>query len=176
MPKISCPYLQRIIWLVTFACALLAPNSRAAEFAPSTSLIAEDEERYTPPQLPNYSRLIDLINLICDDALERFHEFFASAEVQVEPFTTIGFFERNKLSELGMTISDQMKALINNDTLNGKGVGGGKGEQLVTGILQEVDGYLRVHISGVNAVGQRTSFTISVEMSEPLYRALHTYL
>lgn len=128
------------------------------------------------PGYQNYSGLADLVTMICEDALERFEGFYGSSVVMVSPFTTIGFFEKGKHSELGVALADQMVAMINNDTKDHLGLAQGGTKQELNGVLQEVDGYLRVHLSGVNAAGQRTSFVVIVEMSEPIYRALHTYL
>jgi len=124
----------------------------------------------------DYSGLADLVTMICEEALERFQGFYGPSVVTVTPFATIGFFEKNKQSELGMTLADQMTAMINNDTKDHLGRARGTTDQALHGLLQEVDGYLRVHLSGVNAAGERTSYIVVVEMSEPIYRALHTYL
>lgn len=124
----------------------------------------------------NYSGLADLVTTICEDAMERFEGFYGPFGVMVYPFPTIGLFEKNKQSELGATLANQMVAMINNETKDHLGKVRGDTKQELTGVLQEIDGYLRVHVSGVNAAGQRTSFVVIVEMSEPIYRALHTYL
>lgn len=124
----------------------------------------------------NYSGLSDLITTVCDDALQRFQDFYGSSAIEVEPFATIGHFEQNKQSELGSILADQMIAIMNSDTMRTKGRFLGKTPQKLNGALQEVDGYLRIHLRGINAAGQRASYVISVEMSDPIYRALHTYL
>ena len=54
--------------------------------------------------------------------------------------------------------------------------GDGKYDQKVQGVLQEMDGLLRIHISGVNSRGERRSYVVNVEMSEPIYRAMHSYV
>ena len=154
---------------------ILAPLAYAAG-TESANTNPTEETTPSSSSFKNYSGLADLINMICDDALERFQAFYGSTVVKVEPFTTIGFYEKNKQSELGMTLADQMTAVINNDTLVNHGGALGLTTQKLNGVLQEVDGYLRIHISGVNAAGERTSYVVSVEMSEPIYRALHTYL
>lgn len=156
---------------------MLAPLAYAAD-PESTPPPTPPSEEATPASgtLQNYSGLADLVTMICDDALERFQGFYGSSVVKVDPFSTIGFYEKNKQSELGMTLADQMTAVINNDTLVHHSVALGITPQKLNGMLQEVDGYLRIHISGVNATGERTSYVVSVEMSEPIYRALHTYL
>jgi len=155
---------------------MLAPLAYAADTESVNSSPPTDEAQPTSRSFRNYSGLADLITMICDDALERFQGFYGSSVVKVEPFATIGFHERNKQSELGMTLADQMTAIINNETLANQGWAKGMTTQKLNGVLQEVDGYLRIHISGVNAAGARTSYVVSVEMSEPIYRALHTYL
>jgi hypothetical protein len=154
---------------------LLAPLAYATDVEPVPPLLSE-EPAAPVSNLQNYTGLADLISMICDDALERFQAFYGASVVKVEPFTTIGFHEQHKQSELGMTLADQMTAIINNDTLSSHSKTSGLTSQKMNGVLQEVDGYLRIHISGVNAAGERTSYVVSVEMSEPIYRALHTYL
>lgn len=160
---------------VLFLSIIPGPFCYAADTDSSTPQVSE-EPAATPSSFQNYSGLADLITMICDDALERFQGFYGSSIVKVEPFSTIGFYERNKQSELGMTLADQMTAIINNETLANQNNNSGLTTQKLNGVLQEVDGFLRIHISGVNAAGERTSYVVSVEMSEPIYRALHTYL
>ena len=156
---------------------MVTPHTDAAEAEPNAT--TQNEEAVpllVTPAYQNYSGLADLVTMICDDALERFQGFYGPTVVKVAPFTTIGFFEKNKQSELGLTLADQMTAVINNDTLTSNSQARGMTPQNLRGVLQELDGYLRVHISGVNAAGERTSFVVTVEMSDPIYRALHTYL
>jgi hypothetical protein len=124
----------------------------------------------------NYANLSDLLTVLCDEADHKFKDFYGSGLVQVEPFITIGEFQRNKISELGITLADQMIAVINNDTRDAKADGANTTPQQLYGVIQEVDGYLRIHIAGVNSRGQRTSYVTNVEMSEPIYRALHTFI
>lgn len=154
---------------------MLAPLTYADDTEPSNTLPTEETTPATS-NFQNYSGLADLVTMICDDAQERFQGFYGSTVVKVEPFSTIGFYERNKQSELGMALADQMTAIINTDTLANRRLALGTTTQKLNGVLQEVDGYLRIHISGVNTAGERTSYVVSVEMSEPIYRALHTYL
>ena len=127
----------------------------------------------------SYAGLSELVTMICDDAIERFQGFYGPSVVSVAPFVTIEKYQKNKLSNLGVTIADQMIAMINNDTimLGGTVLRNGSGTpQRLNGVLQEVDGYLRVHISGVNIGGERLSYVANVEMSEPIFRAMHSYL
>ena len=75
---------------------------------------------------------------------------------------------------LGVTLADQMIAMINNNPIDPKVRG--QHNQTLSGVLQELDGLLRIHISGKNSRAVRRSFSVNVEMSEALYRALHTQL
>ena len=120
--------------------------------------------------------LAELVNTVCDGARSRFHGFFGPQVIWVKPFITLGREPGKRPTELGATLADQMTAVINNDTLSTRGKARGSVTQGLTGVLQELDGYLRIHLSGVNAAGERASYVVNVEMSEPIYRALHTYL
>lgn len=126
----------------------------------------------------NYSSLTGLVAMVCNDAMEHFYDFFDPAPVAVEPFVVLGeFADKNRISLLGATIADQMTAVISNESVASvPAMATGGYEQRVQGILQEVDGYLRLHISGTNTRGERRSYVVNVEMSEPIYRALHSYV
>lgn len=128
----------------------------------------------------SYAGLSELVSMICDDAIERFQGFYGPTVVNVRPFASAGETPKDKVSKLGVTLADQMIAMVNNDTLvmanNARQSSGESYEQNLTGVLQEIDGYLRVHISGRNVEGKRVSYVANIEMSEPIYRALHTYL
>jgi len=127
----------------------------------------------------NYSGLSELVSMICDDAIERFHGFYGPTVVNVSPFATNNGTGSAKVSKLGVTLADQMIAMINNDTLAMTDTSRQypeSYEQNLFGILQEMDGYLRIHINGRNIDGKRVSYVATIEMSEPIYRALHTYL
>lgn len=156
--------------------ALNGPASSTPESKAKTQKEASPPPAPLAPAMQNYSGLADLVTMICDDALGRFQSFYGPTHVRVDPFTTMGTFEKNKLSELGMTLADQMVAKINNDIRSNPGLAVGATNQKLQGVLQEIDGYLRIHISGVNAAGEWASYVVNVEMSEPIYRALHTYL
>ncbi len=122
----------------------------------------------------NYSSLTALVNNICDDAIVRFGSFFTPASVTVHPFVTIDDSPRG-LSLLGVVLADQMLAMINNETSTRFALHHSPTEtQELTGLIQEMDGYLRIHIKGRNEHGEKRSHVVAVEMSEPLYRALHT--
>ena len=166
-----------IISLMTVLCFLA--------FSPATGstqeMGAEFAKEVKPPasiSYQTYTDLSELITVLCDEANLKFKNFYGPGLVKVEPFITIGEFQKNKISELGVTLADQMISVINNDTLkqSKNSSKGGNIPQHLSGVLQEVDGYLRVHISGVNSCGQRVSYVTNVEMSDPIYRALHTFL
>jgi len=128
--------------------------------------------------LRNYASLPDLVAMIGSGAIEQMQDFFDAAPVTIEPFIVLGeFSKKQKISMLGATLSDQMAAVVGNETLavwRPAGIGGY--EQKVSGLMQEIDGYLRVHITAVNTRGERRSHVVNVEMSEPVYRALHSYV
>jgi len=142
---------------------------------PETGALATEGET-TAPGLGDYSSLSQLVTVICNDAVLRFDHFFTSATVTVSPFLAMdGPTKRPSL--LGIIMADQMVAMINNETsarFNGSTPSMGKQE--LSGLLQEIDGYLRIHISGRNEKGEQRSYVVAVEMSEPLFRVLHTYL
>ena len=130
------------------------------------------------PEMPkNYSSLPGLVAMVCDEAIEQFYDFFGPTQVHVEPFVVVGEFPPKRISVLGATLSDQMAAMINNNAV-AQYIPEGRADydQKVQGVLQEVDGLLRIHISGVNSGGGRRSYVINVEMSEPIYRAMHSYV
>lgn len=120
----------------------------------------------------NYNSLNELITLICDDAARDFRGFYAPTAVQVHPFLYVDDTGVKSKTALGMTLADQMAAMTNNNLYNSRMKGGFVQE--MRGVLQEVDGHLRVHISGVNGKAQRHSYSVNVEMTEAIYRALHS--
>lgn len=123
----------------------------------------------------SYANMTELVTLICDDAMGNFSGFFGPTMVSVKPFSVIGDYTVKKITLLGITLADQMAAMINSEPAAVYEVEE-KYTQKLSGIVEEVDGYLRVHISGRNVRGERRSFVVNVEMSEPLYRALHSYV
>ena len=122
----------------------------------------------------NYSSLTLLVNDICSDAIIRFNGFFTPSAVTVHPFGTMDNSPR-ETSILGVVLADQMLAMINNETSGRFAKQHGPAEnQELTGLIQEMDGFLRIHITGRNEEGEKRSHVVAVEMSEPLYRALHS--
>jgi hypothetical protein len=110
--------------------------------------------------------------------MEHLHGFFAAEPVTIEPFIVLSEFStRQRVSLLGATLAEQMAAVIGNESLAmWRSPSAGEHEQRVSGILQEVNGYLRIHIIAANTRGDRRSYVVNVEMSEPIYRALHSYV
>lgn len=123
----------------------------------------------------SYANMTELVTLICDDAMGDFNGFYGPTMVAVKPFTVIGDFNTRKVTLLGITLADQMAAMINSEPAAIYEVEE-KYSQKLSGIIEEIDGYLRIHISGRNVRGERRSFVVNVEMSEPVYRALHSHV
>jgi hypothetical protein len=123
----------------------------------------------------SYANMTELVTLICDDAMGDFNDFYGPTMVAVKPFTVIGDFNTRKVTLLGITLADQMAAMINSEPVAIYEVEDEYSQKL-NGIIEEIDGYLRIHISGRNVRGERRSFVVNVEMSEPVYRALHSYV
>ena len=126
----------------------------------------------------SYASLPSLVAMVGSDAMEHLHGFFAAEPVTIEPFIVLSEFStRQRVSLLGATLAEQMAAVISNESLAvWRAPSAGEHEQRVSGVLQEVDGYLRIHIFAANTRGDRRSYVVNVEMSEPIYRALHSYV
>jgi hypothetical protein len=144
---------------------------------------AQEEEEPLPIMAPemalrNYSSLPALVAMVCNDASVQFEQFFAPAPVVIEPFVVLSEFSAKKrVSILSATLADQMAAVIGNESLAvWQPQQNGDLEQRVSGLLQEIDGYLRLHITAINSNGERHSYVVNIEMSEPIFRALHSYV
>lgn len=168
-------YLARI----GAACLLIV----AAAMGWAAPAIAADAANGEPvmaapaPSGSNYASLSHLVTMVCDDAMERFYNFFGASPVIVEPFRVASEFSAaNRVSLLGATLADQMSAGINNEAVAQPASANATAEQRLHGLLQEMDGYLRIHMSGQNNRGEWRSYVVTVEMSEPIYRALHSYV
>ncbi|MDA3832052.1 MAG: hypothetical protein PF495_01515 [Spirochaetales bacterium] len=122
----------------------------------------------------NYANLSELITLVCDDAMESFWEFYGPTTVTVHPFTVIADYRVKKSTMLGITFADQMVAMINIQAVPEHPTSV-RHPQKLEGVIEEMDGFLRIHINGRNVRGERRSYSVNVEMSEPIYRALHAY-
>ena len=162
-----------VAWL---AAMVLVLGAGPAAFAESNS--NGEEEAVTGPEVAvrNYSSLSHLVTVVCDDAMEQFYNFFASQPVLVEPFLLLGEFPAKRVTLLGATLADQMSAVINNEGVAQPQPAKEVYDQKLRGVLQEIDGSLRIHMSAQNSRGEWRSYVVIVEMSEPIYRALHTYV
>ncbi len=121
----------------------------------------------------SYAGVNDLIDRISNEAMAGFYDFFGPVMVNVEPFVLVDRYPRATVSQLGLALADQMIARINNDSISRAKMSGKPQPQWLFGMLQEIDGHLRVHIYGVNMRGERRSSVVTVEMSEPVYRSLY---
>lgn len=124
----------------------------------------------------NYASLANMVTMIGNDAIAQFAGFFDAQPVVVEPFLVLGEFPAQRVTLLGATLADQMAAMVNNEAAARSVAALEPSGQQLRGVLQEVDGHLRVHMSGRNNRGEWRSYVVNVEMSEPVYRALHTYV
>jgi len=122
-----------------------------------------------------YSNMAELVTLICDDASEVFQGFYGAEAVEVSPFAVVSDYKIHKMTMLGITLADQMAAMINREPAANY-IAENKYTQKMDGVIEEMDGYLRVHISGRNFAGEGRSYVVNVEMSEPIYRFLHSYV
>ena len=127
------------------------------------------------PVFPGYSSLPQMINQVCEEASSQFNDFFGPSMVKVKPFSVLDEFTPRRPTVLGVTLADQMAARINSDGHEQASAKGNQ-EQLLEGVIHELNGYLRVHMSAVNTRGERRSYVVNVEMSEPVYRSLHTFI
>ena len=122
----------------------------------------------------NYANLPELITLVCDDAMESFWEFYGPTTIAVTPFRVIADYRVQKTTILGITLADQMAAMINTQAVPEYPTSV-RHPQKLEGVIEEMDGFLRIHINGRNVRGERRSYSVNVEMSEPIYKALHAY-
>ncbi len=157
---------------------LLAPVILIPSLSFSQDFEEESLEFHSSPETDEtqrYENLTSLIHRVCDEASVLFRDFFGPGEVSLQPFMVIDEFNRKNLTMLGLTLADQMGARINNDSIF-QAARNMEYEQSMQGILQEIDGFLRIHISGMNYRGERKSYIATIEMSEPVFRALYTDL
>ncbi len=162
------------------ACLLLvaagmgwAPSAFALDGVNGEAVAAKPE----PPAANNYASLSHLVTMVCGEAMGQFYNFFSAAPVTVDPFLVAGEFPAgHRVTLLGATLADQMSADINNEAVAQPAAAGAAHEQRLRGLMQELDGYLRIHMSAQNSRGESRSYVVTVEMSEPIYRALHTYV
>jgi hypothetical protein len=153
-----------------FALVLVAAAASPALAGPGPDYM---QPRPAGEAVVSYGGVNEMIDRIGQDAISRFRDFFGPAMVNVEPFVLVDRYPRPAVSALGLALADQMIARINDDSVSRLPPEDDPQPQWLMGMLQEMDGYLRIHIYGVNMRGERRSFVAVVEMSEPLYRALH---
>ncbi|MBU0681654.1 MAG: hypothetical protein KKD73_09550 [Proteobacteria bacterium] len=169
MLKKLCP--QWLFTFLTFAMLLAASNAQAQQQSGGVLM------PYPPPSdritASSYSNLSELITLICDDAMEVFWEFYGPTSVAVRPFKVIANYNVKKTTMLGITLADQMTAMINTQAVPEYTVQVNYPQKL-EGVIEEIDGFLRIHMNGRNVRGERRSYAVTVEMSDPIYRALHS--
>lgn len=152
--------------------------------APFPAPAAEGGEEPRQPEAPfvleprHYSSLPALAALVGRDALASFQDFFDATPLLVEPFVVFGEFPaRRRVSLLGAVLAEQMAAVLGNEALaRWRPETLGEEGQHLSGTLLEMDGYLRIQITGLNTRGERRSHVVNVEMSESVYRALHTHI
>lgn len=175
MKRTNCTIGASLLLMSIFFWGALAsqPASAADESGAELIVLAPLEGRIS---YYSYANMTELVTLICDDAMGDFNGFYGPTMVAVKPFTVLGdYFNTNKVTLLGITLADQMAAMINSEPVAVYEVED-KYSQKLSGLVEEIDGYLRIHITGRNVRGERRSFVVNVEMSEPLYRALHSYV
>ncbi len=169
----SVTWRKSVLFTVLTFFVVAAQNGFAGQ--EETARDADVQEHLSPSVINTYTSLTHLVHMICAEASSQFYDFYAPEAVYVRPFTAIGEFPNQNITLLGITLADQMTARINSDSLEKPDLGGNY-DQWLQGVYQEIDGYLRVHISGINMRGERRSYVVNVEMSESLYRAMHTYI
>ena len=181
-----------------FSAALARDNDnaeaaqKADEPAPIWVATSKGSQYKTPPNrniITNYSSLSELIVMICNEAALGLRGLYEAAPVQVEAFPFLWEFNQQRPSVLGIALADQMAAMLNYHTRGWEShpVGSFSSQdqydetdidtaptQWLQGTIQEIDGFLRIHISARNGKGTRRSYVINAEMSEPIYRALHS--
>jgi hypothetical protein len=155
-----------------FLAVLPAAAAEGREPGPNQTAKNDAGERVS---YHRYSNLSELVTLICDDAGAAFRGFYGPAAVEVTPFAVVSDYRVRKMTRLGLTLADQMAAMINREP-GAPAMAGAHSPQTMEGVIEEVDGFLRVHISGSNILGERRAHVVNVEMSEPIYRFLHSYV
>jgi len=147
-----------VLVVMLWACPLRAAMEQTAQVP-------------TLQQDRHYSGVAELVAEVSSEAGQVFDNFYSATVVKVQPFVFVTPEGEKRLTPLGETLADQMIAAINNGRIDFDAPR--RYEQRLTGVIQEVDGYLRIHISGFNGQALRRSYTANVEMSEALYRALY---
>ena len=123
----------------------------------------------------SYASLSEMMVMVSEEAILQFDGFFYRSLVTVEPFSAVDEFGARSDTILGTTLRDQMTAVINNSNMTPLSRQTSFFQQYMKGVIQEIDGLLRIHVKGMNAHGDKRSYVVNVEMSEPIYRALHSF-
>jgi hypothetical protein len=164
--------IRAFLQLAVLSSCCLATTMGSA--APNSSSETEAAAANSTEELvgqPHYDNWAMLLGQLGSEAASSFSGFFDSTPLRVHPFVHLG--AGNELSLLGVLLADQMVAMLNGQ-VNAYYSSAENGEsQILEGVLQEVDGYLRIHMLGMNRLSQRRSHLAMVEMSPGLYRALH---
>ncbi len=160
-------------WLAVFCLTGVMVPVALAQFESGAELTPQNSVESIGYQ--NYSNMSEMLTLVCDDAMDVFQGFYGPTTVEVTPFSVISDYKVHKMTMLGITLADQMTSMINSEPAADYRVEK-KFPQKMEGVIEEMDGYLRVHISGRNVVGERRGYVANVEMSEPIYRFLHSYV
>lgn len=133
----------------------------------------------------HYSNLDQLVSVISRDGLAELENFYLTNKVSVKPFRIAGEHYIPETSLLSFTLADQMNAGLSSlstmswfrelmKRINIRSAGYKPKRERLEGLIEELDGFLRVHMSARNSFGEKRDISLSVEMSEPLYKALHT--
>lgn len=167
--------LSRLVLSLAVGGLVVLPPAAAWSGSESGAELTFEDKVEERISFKSYSNLAELVSFICDDAMEVFHNFYGPAKVAVSPFSVISDYQVKKYTMLGVTLADQMTAMINSEPAVDHPPRK-RYEQVMGGVIEEMDGYLRVHISGRNVWGERRGYVVHVEMSEPIYRFLHSYV
>ncbi|MBU0676325.1 MAG: hypothetical protein KJ950_16925 [Proteobacteria bacterium] len=163
-----------VLLIVTLLLPTLCP-------ADSEKAGAEMIEEVLPvafaPEEPSniFTSLHQVVDLTSQEAFVRFRDFFGKSQVSLRPFYLQDAYYNEQVSQLGAVLADQVGAIISNGAVaRTNNIKKEDHPQWIRGNLQELDGYLRIQIIGSNYLGEQRSCVVNFEMSEALYRALHT--
>jgi len=166
------PFFAPLVFLIS-AVTLFHPEGQAAPQQPNSP------PAVTPAAI--YQDVTGLVARASSEAGRVLQGFFSSGPVVVEPFVFVTSFSRHPDTALSLIWASQLAAAVPNSVPSWttpsplSGTSSEKGRlQTLGGSLQEVDGFLRIHIIAQNARQERQSQVINIEMSEPLYRSLHS--
>lgn len=174
MKKMINSFFGQMAILLSLICLFLSPpfSAQAQDESGAEMQVEEFPKRIS---YHSYSNLSEMVTFICDDAMDIFRDFYGPTVVAVSPFSVISDYKIYKMTMLGITLADQMTAMINSEPAADISVEK-KYDQKLEGVIEEMDGFLRIHISGRNVRGERRGYAVNVEMSEPIYRFLHSYV